>query len=66
MNNYVTKKEVQEKLNQYIDNLILNQKNTNASELQNVFPRENYYLLLRNVLELIKENRFASFAPADK
>ena len=27
MNNYVTKKEVQEKLNQYIDNLILNQKN---------------------------------------
>jgi CubicO group peptidase (beta-lactamase class C family) len=56
----MNKKYIQKELNDYINELINNQNIANDDELKNIFPREKYYLLLRNVLEVIKENRFAS------
>lgn len=56
----MNKKYIQKELNYYINDLIENQNTVNDDELKNIVPREQYYLLLRNVLEVIKENRFAS------
>lgn len=53
------KKTIQIKLNEYIDTLLENQKDTDCVEQRIFLNRNDYYLLLRSVLEVIKNNQNA-------